>query len=56
MNSRGLGDTVKEVLHRLRVDKLLGECHGCKNRQNLLNKAVPYKNDKPKVVFHVKKK
>jgi len=42
--SRGLGDTIAKVT------KLLGikPCDGCKKRQELLNKLVPYRNKKEK--------
>jgi hypothetical protein len=38
--SRGLGDTVAKVAARLG----LRPCGGCKKRQRLLNRVVPYSN------------
>ena len=38
-NSKGLGDTIKNITHRLGMK----QCGGCKKRQEYLNKVVPYK-------------
>lgn len=47
--SRGLGDTVYKITHTTGLDKLAemytkitGKDCGCKNRQEALNKLVPY--------------
>ena len=40
--SRGLGDTVAKVIHTVSRGKIR-PCGGCKKRQKLLNKLVPYK-------------
>jgi len=38
--SRGLGDTIKKVTDKLGIK----QCGGCKKNQEILNKAVPYKD------------
>jgi len=40
--SRGLGDTVAKVTRKLGIKP----CAGCKKRQELLNRLVPYKRRK----------
>lgn len=45
--SRGLGDTVKKILHKTGVAKIVKKLNkkqcGCDKRQDKLNAAVPYK-------------
>ena len=41
-NSRGLGDTIAKVIHKVSGGKIK-PCGGCKRRQKVLNKIVPYK-------------
>lgn len=41
--SRGLGDTVKNVIDKLTGGKVK-QCGGCKKRQEALNKIIPYKD------------
>ena len=41
--SRGLGDTAAKVIHKVSRGKIKS-CSGCKKRQKLLNKLVPYKD------------
>jgi len=40
--SRGLGDTVAKVIHKVSRGKIK-PCGGCKKRQAKLNRLVPYK-------------
>lgn len=40
-DSTGLGDTVKKVIDKVSRGKVK-QCGGCKKRQNVLNKLVPY--------------
>ncbi len=40
-NSRGLGDTVAKVIHKVSGGKIK-PCGGCRKRQRRLNKLVPY--------------
>jgi len=42
--SRGLGDTVKKITDKLGIK----QCGKCKRRQELFNKAIPYKANEPK--------
>ena len=46
---RGLGDTLANLTFIKGVSKVLGieGCGGCKKRQEILNKIVPYKNEEP---------
>ncbi len=39
--SRGLGDTVAKIIHKVSKGKIK-PCRGCKKRQRRLNKLVPY--------------
>lgn len=47
--SKGLGDTIAKITHATGLDKLFEDkvthapCGGCKQRQELLNKIFPYK-------------
>jgi hypothetical protein len=43
--SRGLGDTVKNVISKVTGGKVK-PCGGCKKRQEALNKLMPYKDKK----------
>ena len=46
MKSKGLGDTIDKITKATGIKKLVGaitEDCGCKNRQEMLNKAFPYK-------------
>ena len=44
VKSKGLGDTVKNVIHRVTRGKVK-QCDKCKKRQEALNKMLPYKGD-----------
>ena len=41
--SRGLGDTVKKIIGKITMGRAK-QCGGCKKRQELLNRVVPYKD------------
>ena len=43
---RGLGDTLANLTFIKGISKIVGKenCEGCKKRQDILNKIVPYKN------------
>lgn len=51
-NQRGLGDTVKKITEKTKIDKIVKsatkavgkEDCGCGKRQQTLNKIFPYKN------------
>lgn len=44
---RGGGDAVKRFLDATGISKLVGECGGCKGRQEALNKAFPFGDPDP---------
>jgi len=39
MKSKGAGDTVKKIMDKLGIKP----CGGCKQRQEILNRLIPYK-------------
>ena len=42
--SRGCGDTIAKIVAIVqKITKQHTECHGCKKRQEFLNKILPYK-------------
>jgi hypothetical protein len=41
--SRGLGDTIAKLIHRLTLG-LVKPCCACRQRQAFLNKLIPYRN------------
>ena len=38
MKSKGAGDTIKKILDKLNIP----QCGGCKRRQEILNRLIPY--------------
>ncbi len=40
--SRGVGDTVEKIIHRVSGGRVKS-CGGCKKRRDALNKLLPYK-------------
>lgn len=42
---KGLGDTVAKITEVTGIKKIVGDCEGCKKRQEKLNKLFPYKRD-----------
>ena len=40
--SRGIGDTVEKIIHKVSGGKVKS-CGGCKERRNKLNNLLPYK-------------
>ena len=41
MKSKGAGDTIKKIMDKLQIP----QCGGCKQRQELFNRLIPYKKD-----------
>ena len=39
MKSKGAGDTIKKIMDKLGIP----QCGGCKQRQEILNRLIPYK-------------
>ena len=48
--AQGLGDTIETITKATGIKKvvtyIIGECGGCKDRRETLNKAFPYKTKK----------
>tara|TARA_R110002020_G_C16078638_1_gene756870 strand:+ start:366 stop:716 length:351 start_codon:yes stop_codon:yes gene_type:complete len=42
---KGLGDTVAAITEATGIKKIVGDCKGCDERQQKLNKLFPYKRD-----------
>tara|TARA_B100001093_G_C26568349_1_gene901785 strand:+ start:24 stop:188 length:165 start_codon:yes stop_codon:yes gene_type:complete len=52
MKDKGLGDTMARILKATTIDKIakfaLGDDCGCRERQDYLNKKIPYKKPNEK--------
>ncbi len=42
---KGLGDTVAKITEVTGIKKIVGECKGCDERQEKLNRLFPYKRN-----------
>lgn len=42
---KGLGDTVAKITEVTGIKKLVGDCKGCDERQEKLNRRFPFKRD-----------
>jgi len=43
VKSKGFGDSIAKLTKSIGLDKLASKDCGCKNRQEFLNKILPYK-------------